>query len=120
LHCVFQGNRAQAESATTSSYLAQREASFVRSEDVLKYIVDSRICKVDLNVGNVESILDIAVLDGKLEKRVDGAYRALKMRSPPTPLATVPCLQCPVQFECRSGSLISPENCEYFKQYFDL
>uniref|UniRef100_A0A915DAR3 DNA-directed RNA polymerase III subunit RPC6 n=1 Tax=Ditylenchus dipsaci TaxID=166011 RepID=A0A915DAR3_9BILA len=118
----LQAKRREAENSMASSFLAQREASFIKSEQVLQYIIDCKVCKedVNLNVNHVESILEIAVLDGKLEKRVDRAYRALKIRRRPTALATVPCLQCPMQFECRTGNQISPENCEYFKKYFDL
>lgn len=108
------------EEANKFSFMAQREASFVRSEEVAAYIHDKKICKVPLGVADIESILNVAVLDGKLEMRYDHSYRALKKRSKSTALATVPCLQCSLQHECRPGHMISPENCEYFKKYFDL
>ncbi|KAI1730664.1 RNA polymerase rpc34 subunit domain-containing protein [Ditylenchus destructor] len=115
----LQAKRRQVEESKTDP-VAQRESSFVKSEDVAKYIMEKGICKINLGVGDVESILDVAVLDGDLEKRIDHTYRALKIRKKSTALATVPCLQCPVRFECRTGNVISPENCEYFKTYFDL
>lgn len=84
------------------------------------YIHDKKIFKVNLGVSDIESILEVAVLDGRLERRADNCYRALKLRQRPTVLANVPCLQCPLQNECRPAHLISPENCEYFKKYFEL
>lgn len=104
-----------------NDFHAQREVAFIKSEEVAAYIVDKGICKVHLGLADVESILDVAVLDGRLEKRLmDGAYRARKVRARPTALAAVPCLHCPMQFECKTGHLISPEQCEYLKQYFEL
>lgn len=100
--------------------MAQRDASFVRSDEVARYIHDKGICKVNLGVADIESILNVAVLDGHLERRIDSAYRALKLRHRPTVLASVPCLQCPLQNECHPRHMISPENCEYFKKYFEL
>lgn len=104
-----------------SDFFAQREASFVKPDEVAKYITDKGICNVHLGLADIETILDVAVLDGRLERRmVDGAYRALKIRDRPTPLACIPCLHCPMQSECQTGHLIAPETCEYLKQYFDL
>lgn len=101
--------------------MAQKAASFVRSEEVARYIHDKGFCKVNLGVNDIESILEVAVLDGRLERRMNESYyRALKLRQRPTVLASVPCLQCPLQNECRPNHLISPESCEYFKKYFDL
>ncbi|CAK5055705.1 unnamed protein product [Meloidogyne enterolobii] len=82
--------------------------------------VAQRICRVQLGTADVESVLDIAVLDGRMEKRLDRSYRALRLRKRTTPLASIPCLQCPMSGECTPGHVISPENCEYFRQYFEL
>ena len=75
---------------------------------------------------DVEAVLGVAVLDGKLEQRQDRAFRSTtngtrnsdRRRTPA--LTTVPCLYCPMSAECRTGHIISPESCEYFKQYFEL
>uniref|UniRef100_A0A1I8AZA7 DNA-directed RNA polymerase III subunit RPC6 n=1 Tax=Meloidogyne hapla TaxID=6305 RepID=A0A1I8AZA7_MELHA len=70
----------QAEELHRLDPVAQREASFVLSEEVV----------------------------------------ALRPRKRTTPLASIPCLQCPMSRECTPGHVISPENCEYFKRYFEL
>lgn len=104
-----------------NDFFAQREASFVKSDEIAKYITEKGICNVHLELADVETILDIAVLDGYLERRiVDGAYRALKNRDRITPLACTPCLFCSMQTECQTGHIISPETCKYLKQCFDL
>ncbi|KAL3092914.1 hypothetical protein niasHT_016721 [Heterodera trifolii] len=119
---LLQRRRAAEEKHPGDPY-AQREASFVESDEVARYIHEKGLCRIQLGVADVESVLDIAVLDGKIEKRLNHTYRAIrKQQLHPSPLASVPCLQCPVSAECTPGTghLISPENCEYFRLHFDL
>nr|CAD2176127.1 unnamed protein product [Meloidogyne enterolobii] len=54
-----------------------------------------------------------------MEKRLDRSYSTSTTKRT-TPLASIPCLQCPMSGECTPGHVISPENCEYFRQYFEL
>uniref|UniRef100_A0A183C1L5 DNA-directed RNA polymerase III subunit RPC6 n=1 Tax=Globodera pallida TaxID=36090 RepID=A0A183C1L5_GLOPA len=117
--------RRTAEEKHPDDSFAQRDASFVESDEVARYIHEKGLCRIQLGVADVErqAVLDIGVLDGKIEKRLNHTYRAIrKQQLRPSPLASVPCLQCPVSAECTPGlgRLISPENCEYFRLHFDL
>lgn len=112
--------RKQAEDEYKNDILGQRDAMYVESDEVAKYIHDKGICKIQLGVSDIEAILDIAVLDGRLEKRLNHTYRAVKIKRHTTALSTVPCLYCPVSGECSIGHVISPENCEYFKEFYEL
>lgn len=45
-------------------------------------------------------------------------YRALTKLVDSSALMRVPCGQCPYIYECRPGSVISPEKCQYFERWF--
>ncbi|KAH7728318.1 RNA polymerase Rpc34 subunit family protein [Aphelenchoides avenae] len=92
---MLQAQRKRVEELHPNDVMKQREESYVKLEDVARFIQERGICKVALAIVDVERLLDVAVLDGKLEKRFDRAYRALKSKQQPTALASVPCLQCP-------------------------
>ena len=109
-----------AEEQYPNDLLAQKNAMYIESDEVARYIHERGICKIQLGIADVEAVLDVAVLDGKLEKRLNHTYRALKQKYRSTVLSSVPCLHCPVSKECSTGHLISPENCEYFTSFFEL
>ncbi|CAD5207101.1 unnamed protein product [Bursaphelenchus okinawaensis] len=117
---MLQNVRQTAEDNNPTDKRRQVEDAFVASDVVAKYIHDKAISKVELSVGDVESILDVAVLDGKLEKRIGSQYRAKPQKPFLSPLITTPCFQCPMASECRPGHSISPENCEYIQATFDI
>lgn len=87
---------------------------------VAKYIHDKAISKVELTLTDVQRVLDLGVLDRKLEKRHPNQYRARLVQPPISPLVTVPCFRCPMAWECRPGHRISPETCEYMRDFFDI
>lgn len=80
-----------------------RNASFITSAEVLKTITDSDFSRVQLTIGDIESILDTIVYDGKAEKAVDvqggeaiKRYRAIEGLIDGAGFAHVPCGICPV------------------------
>lgn len=117
---MLQGRRNHALSENPHDKKRQIEESFVTSEVVAKYVHEKKVFTVELSVKDVETVLDIAVLEGKLEKRFENQYRARNASIPISPMVTVPCFQCPVSFECRPGHVISPETCEYLQKVFDI
>lgn len=89
---------------------------------------------VQLSLKDIEDVLSVAVIDGKVERRSNNAYRALVHPVFISPLVSMPCYACPMRGECRPGrdylndlirlvllgNLISPEKCEYIKNAFEL
>ena len=80
-----------------------RNASFVSSKEIWKYISDLGISKVSLSLEDIEVILDTLVYDGKAEKSsalVDGAqvktYRAVETLLASAGIVRIPCGVCPV------------------------
>ncbi|KAK6056809.1 RNA polymerase Rpc34 subunit [Cooperia oncophora] len=50
----------------------QKELSCVRSQEVADFILEKRVLNVTINVEDVERILEVAILDGAIERRPDG------------------------------------------------
>ncbi|KHN70720.1 putative DNA-directed RNA polymerase III subunit RPC6 [Toxocara canis] len=96
---------------------AARECSFVRSSEVAQFVRDKGVCRVQLSVADIESILSVAVLDRSIERRADGMYRALGADTMRSASALLPCLQCPLAADCFPGAEIAPQTCEYFAQW---
>ena len=103
--------------------------SLVTSKEVLKFISDLGISKVELSVEDIENILDTLVFDAKVEKRVSivttsrestKLYRYIESLSKDTGYLRIPCSVCPVYRDCNEGSPIAPSKCAYFKEWFDL
>lgn len=108
--------------------LAKRNASYSSSQDVSKYISQLGISKVELSEGDIETILNTLVFDGKAEMTLvadSGSssteqkklFRALVPLMPSTGLMRVPCGVCPVSDRCRDGGPISPSKCVYMKDW---
>jgi len=117
---MLQKRRHVATSESKNDPITQKNSMFVRSDEIAKYIHEKGICKINLGVSDIEEILDIAVLEKKIEKGVDHTYRATKPKIIKTPLTTIPCLFCPVKEECTPGNVISPENCEHIKIFYEI
>uniref|UniRef100_A0A0R3RIC3 DNA-directed RNA polymerase III subunit RPC6 n=1 Tax=Elaeophora elaphi TaxID=1147741 RepID=A0A0R3RIC3_9BILA len=96
---------------------AAREFSFVRSTEVAQFIREKGVCRVQLNVTDIESILSVALLDGLIERRADGMYRALIAKMTRCAPSLCPCIHCPIEADCKPGHIISPQNCEYFASW---
>ena len=105
--------------------LAARNVALAPSKDVLKYISELGISKVQLKVEDIESILDTLIYDGKVEKTLQGAeetrfYRAVEPLLPPTGLMRVPCGGCPVIRNCCEVGAVQPTKCAYMKDWLAL
>jgi DNA-directed RNA polymerase III subunit RPC6 len=105
--------------------LTQRNNSYCSSNELLKYITDSGITTHPLSIEDIESILDTLVYDGKVQVESrpipDGSsqnfYCVVSRWSSPTGLSHVPCSMCPLIGECRVGSVVSPETCEFLSDW---
>ncbi|VDO85185.1 unnamed protein product [Heligmosomoides polygyrus] len=95
----------------------QKELSAVRPQEVADFISEKRVLNVTITVEDVERILDVAILDGAIERRPDGKVRATTSTTRPSPLVTVPCSTCPVVDDCSSGHVISPQTCRYMAEW---
>lgn len=79
--------------------------------------------QVQLDVEDVITILNTLVYDGKAESSVypDGSkvYRAIEPLIPAPGLVQVPCGVCPLIYKCASTGLITPQDCNYMKEWLD-
>ncbi|CAI2322270.1 unnamed protein product [Caenorhabditis sp. 36 PRJEB53466] len=100
-----------------NSIQMQREASYIRPQEIAQFIIEKRVLNVPLSLEDLERILEVAVLDGTIERRADGKIRACPPRSSISPLVSVPCAVCPVVEDCRPGYVISPQSCDYMKNW---
>lgn len=110
--------------------ILRRNNSYTTSVDVWKFIKDLGISKVELSTGDIESILDTLVYDGRVEKHVvcgtdgDGdnkkLYRAIEPLVKSTGSLRMPCGLCPVIHDCQEGGVICPSKCVYLKEWFDM
>ncbi|CEF65663.1 DNA-directed RNA polymerase III subunit RPC6 [Strongyloides ratti] len=117
--------RKSAEANNPTDFFTARENSFVKVSEVNNYIKRAGVSRIPLVESDVESILEVAVLDGKAEKRPgflgqEASYRATRVvnsRTMTNLMNTVPCMHCPLINECNIGHVISPENCEHMNSW---
>jgi DNA-directed RNA polymerase III subunit RPC6 len=112
--------------------LSVKNISLASSKEVLKYISELGISKVQLRVEDIEAILDTLVFDGKVERSVavvssDGSggetrfYRAVESLLPTTGLMRMPCGGCPVVKDCsESIGAVNPTKCTYIREWFSM
>ncbi|CAG2117973.1 unnamed protein product, partial [Medioppia subpectinata] len=108
--------------------ISRQKNSFVTSAEVLNFIKDLGISKVELSVDDIESILNTLIFDGKVDKHVsldstgkdtNKLYRYIESLGKDTGFMRMPCSVCPVYKDCHMDSLISPLKCLYLKEWFD-
>uniref|UniRef100_A0A915Q7C3 DNA-directed RNA polymerase III subunit RPC6 n=1 Tax=Setaria digitata TaxID=48799 RepID=A0A915Q7C3_9BILA len=116
---MLQSKRKFSEDNHKHDPAAAREFAFVRSTEVTQFIREKGVCRVQLNTPDIESILSVALLDGLIERRADGMYRALMAKITRCAPSVCPCIHCPVEADCKPGHVISPQNCEYFTNWLD-
>lgn len=95
----------------------QKEMSYIRPQEVADFIKEKRVLNVPLSLPDLMRILDVAILDGTLEKRADGKIRASPANTFQSALVSVPCSICPLVEDCRPGYVISPQTCEYMSDW---
>lgn len=103
--------------ANPNNLQMQREASYIKTQEIAQFITEKRVLNVPLSLEDLERILEVAVLDGSIERRADGKIRACAPRSSISALVSVPCAVCPVVEDCRPGYVISPQSCDYMKKW---
>ncbi|VDN06693.1 unnamed protein product [Thelazia callipaeda] len=114
---MLQSKRKSSEENHQNDPVAAREFSYVRSTDITQFIRSKGVCRVQLTIQDIEKILSLALLDGSIERRADGMYRALVPNITRCSVAFCPCIHCPVAADCKPGHIISPQNCEYFTSW---
>ncbi|KAL3998484.1 RNA polymerase Rpc34 subunit family protein [Acanthocheilonema viteae] len=114
---MLQSKRKFSEDNHKNDPAAAREFAFVHSAEVAQFIREKGVSRVQLNIADIESILSVALLDGLIERRADGMYRALIAKTTRCAPSLCPCIHCPVEADCRPGYIISPQNCEYFSSW---
>lgn len=118
--------------------LAARNLSYATLSDVLKFIKELGISRVELSERDIETLLETLVFDGKAESkisvgstglgsRMSKMYRACSTGSANQTfdrvadgILRVPCGGCPVIRDCRPGAIISPSSCVYLTQWLDF
>lgn len=122
---MLQQRAEAAKAAASGGPLAVRNASYVSSKEVLKAINDTGICKLQLSITDMESILNAVVYDGRAEKVVelqpDGQsltrYRAVETLIESAGFARIPCGVCPVIRSCGTIGSVQPTTCVYFDDW---
>ena len=104
--------------------MAERNASFATSKEILELVRDSRITKIELGLNDIETILDTLVYDGKVERSITGEdrnkiYRAISSYTNVSSLVTTACGVCPLMSQCGDVGLITPLKCLYMKQWLE-
>lgn len=77
---------------------------------------------MDISLEDIESILNVLVYDGKIEKipGTSGHYRAINWSFPIKPvLNEIPCGVCPVIRFCSDQGPITPAKCDYYQAWLD-
>ncbi|XP_054153478.1 DNA-directed RNA polymerase III subunit RPC6-like [Oppia nitens] len=125
----FLWEKTNKEKQNAKNPIARQNQSFVTSRDVLKFINDVGISKVELSVDDIESILDTLVYDGKVDKHVstentstgsNKLYRYITSLAKDPGFMRMPCSVCPVYKDCHIDGIISPLKCVYLKEWFDM
>lgn len=110
--------------------MVQRNAAFVPSTEIWKYISELGISKVQLSLEDVEAILNTLVFDGKVETQITSGgggdagnhvklYRSMPSLISSAAIACVPCGVCPIRQSCHEGGDVSPSKCVYMNEWLD-
>jgi len=117
----FLYQRLESSKANHVGPIAVKNASMASVGEVAKFISDLGISKVTLKDGDIESILQTIVYDGKAEKceSMDGSalYRAVPPLIPSAGLSRCPCGVCPIIRKCGDQGSVTPATCQYFTDW---
>jgi len=111
-----------------------RNASFVTSKEIWKFISDLGISKVPLSLEDIEMILDTLVYDGKAEKSITvqessqsstggqvKTYRAVETLLSSAGVVRIPCGVCPVGSALQAlGFSVDNSSCRKSKYSYDV
>ena len=127
-HCYkFLEQKAFKAHSSHVDIISRKRASLASAEQVCKFISDLGISKISLTAGNIETILNTVVYDGKAERitvadggGVSHLYRSIPLLTPSTGFSKIPCGVCPVINQCSDGGSISPANCLYMDKWLEF
>jgi DNA-directed RNA polymerase III subunit RPC6 len=93
-------------------------------QEISNFIIESGIFHQVLQEEDVAHVMTTLTWDGDVEvvsigRDAQNRYRLQGARAPEsTALSDIPCGVCPVFNECQDGGYISPENCEYYTEWW--
>lgn len=112
--------------AATLEYISNCDEP-VSAEDVQAFLVSQQRSR---SVENIESIIRTLVLDRELSvipplsMKGSNRYtlrRKSEIRNLSSPfLAQIPCISCPVRYQCSPGNSVSPETCQFINRWIGL
>ncbi|CAH0383411.1 unnamed protein product [Bemisia tabaci] len=93
-------------------------------KDVLNFITELGISKINLSEEDIKTILETLYYDGKIEKDLlpngSYSYRAVELLISAPGFVKMPCGICPVIRKCsNTEGLIRPKNCSYLTSWLD-
>jgi len=123
----LQRQRSHADVQHTDPLAAQR-AMMCDIKQVKNFISQLGISKVELEDEEVKQILESLVFDGfavRLHTLGEGGkkvtfYRAIKNQPLTSGISRVPCGVCSIISQCISGGLVSPQTCNYMKEWLEF
>lgn len=103
-------------------------SNYATLEQIHTFVKISGITNIDISQEDMEFIVNTLVYDGKVEKifpgiRLSGTscqYKALRpvaLGHSGNPLMGIPCGACPVADRCCSVGPITPQKCQYYKEW---
>eukprot|EP00045_Choanoeca_perplexa_P007074 m.62152 g.62152 ORF g.62152 m.62152 type:complete len:325 (+) comp13920_c0_seq1:77-1051(+) len=99
------------------------QASFASAQDILDFIVSTKITTQKLTLLNIERMMDTLVHDRTASVKINHRGRLYKISRMPAPkpaLQLIPCGVCKVRRNCAPGAAVSPEGCQYLKEWADF
>jgi len=90
--------------------------------EIANYISVAGVSDVQLQQEHIQSIVNVLVLDGRVEisqERAESKYRAGRLVAPSSALTDVPCGVCLVRHRCTPGGKVNPEECQYLSKWLE-
>lgn len=116
--------RSEAQKSSADGPMDVLVKSMCSVSEVLAFIINLKISKIELNEEDIECILDTVVYDGKAEKIIKAEGIFFKAKDSLLPiefgLTQVPCGICPVINSCSdSVGNVTPKTCVYMKEWLE-
>lgn len=127
-HCLkFLQQKAFKSRASHTDPIARRTTALASAEEVCRFITELGISKVPLTAGNIDTILNTLLYDGRAEvvlvpsgTKGEGPQKLYRVTQPVLPCTgfnRIPCGVCPIINQCCDGGIISPSSCKYMKEW---
>ncbi len=93
------------------------------AQGIHAWLKSTGLTDVNLGLSDIFALLDVLIYDGRIERRLDGiSYKAVKPLVDENwrdGLTETPCGHCSVFNICTSGGIVSPEGCEYYRDWLE-